>query len=152
MLQLCQFYLIGGATMSTCSTLFCLVSMMDIGSSVLSWLASVLSFCWVSFLLAWCKLGWSWTLMVNLNLYVVTCYQSFAFIYWFHHTASLWLNPLFASEYGLRYKLFCVHIIALVSVLCVKLAVVCLFLEPSSIWSSFLVPSCHSVTELSIIL
>ena len=36
-----------------------LVSMMDIGFFVFSLLALVLFFCWISFLLAWCKLGWS---------------------------------------------------------------------------------------------
>ncbi len=60
MLQLRRFFsFMAPQCLLTCSAPFCLVSMMDIGSSVLSWLASVLSFCWVSFLLACCKLGWS---------------------------------------------------------------------------------------------
>ena len=62
----------------TCSPV--LVSMMNVESSVLGWLALVLSICWVPFLLAWCKLGWFWNLMICLDFWEfvrISCLPSF---------------------------------------------------------------------------
>ena len=62
----CTFIAVYCVTHSfTCSTLFCLVSMIDMGSSVLGRLAAVLSFGWVSLLLACCQLGCFCSLMVS---------------------------------------------------------------------------------------